>query len=98
MLTLTDNASTIVKTIAAQTPDSADAGLRISSTDSASTDFAVAITPAPEPDDQVVESAGAKVFLEGNAAEMLSDKVLDAQVDDEGAVRFAIGLASPNSQ
>jgi hypothetical protein len=23
---------------------------------------------------------------------VLSDKVLDAQVDDEGAVRFAIGL------
>jgi hypothetical protein len=39
-----------------------------------------------------VESSGARVFLEENAAVVLSDKVLDAQVDDEGAVRFAIGL------
>jgi Fe-S cluster assembly iron-binding protein IscA len=93
MLTLTENASTIVKTIAAQTPGAeSDGGLRISSKDAESTDFTVAVTPAPEPQDLVVESSGARVFLEENAAVVLSDKVLDAQVDDEGAVRFAIGL------
>lgn len=91
MLTLTEDASTIVKTIASQTPGAEDGGLRISAMDSDNVDFALAVTPAPEPQDEVVERAGARVFLEENAAATLSDKVLDAQIDDEGAVRFAIG-------
>ncbi|MCX7520658.1 Fe-S cluster assembly protein HesB [Microbacterium sp. STN6] len=93
MLTLTENASSIVKAIAAQTPGADEGGLRISSAAEDNTDFAVAVTPAPEPQDQVVESDGAKVFLEENAAVALDDKVLDAQVDEKGAVRFAIGVA-----
>jgi len=91
MLTLTENASTIVKTIAAQTTGTQDGGLRISSsTDPAAGDFAVAVAGAPEPSDEVVESDGARVFLEEGAAIALSDKVLDAEVNSEGAVRFAI--------
>lgn len=90
MLTLTENASSLIKNLAEQT-SVADAGLRISTTDADSTNFAVDFTPAPEPTDQVVENAGARVFLEQNAATALSDKVLDAQVDAEGAVRFAVG-------
>ena len=39
----------------------------------------------------MVESAGARVFLEPNAAVVLDDKVLDAQLDEGGAVTFAIG-------
>jgi iron-sulfur cluster assembly protein len=93
MLTLTENASNIVKTIAAQNAGADDAGLRISSSDAEGADFAVTLTPAPEPHDEIVESAGARVFLEENAAVALSDKVLDAQVDDAGSVRFAIGAA-----
>jgi Fe-S cluster assembly iron-binding protein IscA len=93
MLTLTENASNIVKTIAAQNAAADDAGLRISSSDAEGADFAVTLTPAPEPRDEVVESDGARVFLEEIAAAALSDKVLDAQVDDAGAVRFAIAVA-----
>jgi iron-sulfur cluster assembly protein len=37
-----------------------------------------------------VENAGARVFLEGHAAEVLADKVLDAELDDDGKVRFAV--------
>ena len=90
MLTLTENASTIVKTLTDQAPQD-DAGLRISSSNPQNTAFAAAVTDAPEPADQVVESDGARLFLEPGAAVALDDKVLDAQVDDEGAVRFAIG-------
>ena len=43
--------------------------------------------------DEVIESAGARVFLEEHAAEALADKVLDAQLDEGGAVRFAIAQA-----
>lgn len=90
MLTLTENASTIVKTLTEQTPDR-DAGLRISSSNAEHTSFAAAVAPAPEPADQVVEADGARLFLEPGAAVALDDKVLDAAVDDQGAVSFAIG-------
>jgi iron-sulfur cluster assembly protein len=91
MLTLTENARTIVKNIAEQTPGVDEGGLRISSTDPAGSEFAVAVAPTAEPNDEIVESSGARVFLEEHAAVALSDKVLDAQVDGEGAVRFTIG-------
>jgi iron-sulfur cluster assembly protein len=91
MLTLTENASTIVKNIAEQTPGVEEGGLRISSTDGAGNNFAVAVAPAAEPSDEIVESSGARVFLEPVVAVALADKVLDAQVDGEGAVRFTVG-------
>lgn len=95
MLTLTENASTIVKTITVQATGTENGGLRISSPAPESVDLAVAVAEAPEPLDQVVDVAGAHVFLEENAAAVLSDKILDADVDEAGAVRFAIGEQSP---
>lgn len=92
MLTLTENASTLIKNLADQTAVAEDAGLRISA-DADSANLTVDLTPAPEPTDAIIESAGARVFLEENAAEVLADKVLDAQLDEGGAVRFAIGQA-----
>lgn len=91
MLTLTDNASTIVKTIASQSTGTDDAGLRISTQQSDAGDFAVDVANAPEGTDKVVENNGARVFLEETAAAALDDKVLDAEVNAEGAVRFSIG-------
>ena len=90
MLSLTENASTIVQTITDQSTDSADGGLRFSQESPDATALAIATAEAPEPGDQVVEDGGARVFLEPNAAETLGDKVLDAQVDDSGSVQFSI--------
>jgi iron-sulfur cluster assembly protein len=94
MLTLTDNATNVVHNLADQVPGDSAGGLRISTNDSADTTFSVAVTAEPEPTDEVVESSGARVFLETNAAAVLSDKVLDAEVDSDGSVRFAIGQQS----
>lgn len=89
MLTLTDTASTAVKTIAERAlGQDADGGLRISSTDDAG--YAVAIATAPEATDVVVENDGAHVFLEKTASDALTDKVLDAQLDTDGSVSFAL--------
>jgi Fe-S cluster assembly iron-binding protein IscA len=93
MLTLTENASTIVKTLAEQAVGAEDAGLRISSTNPENTAFSVGVAAEPEPADQIVESDGARVFLEPGAALALDDKVLDAALDDRGSVSFALGLA-----
>jgi len=90
MLTLTDNAATIVKDLADRSVGTDTGGLRIATNAEDASNFEVTVAPVPQPADQVVSSAGAKVFLEENAAAVLADKQLDATVNDEGAVRFVI--------
>ncbi len=95
MLTLTENASTIVKDINSQIAEQQgqpEAGLRISSEAGPEPSFAVSAAEQPEASDQVVEQDGAKVFLDQTATDQLDDKVLDASVDEGGNVSFALGL------
>lgn len=92
MLTLTENASTIVKDITHQPGLPETAGLRISTEESDPTTLAVTAAEAPRPGDQTVEQDGATVYLDADAATVLDDKVLDAAVDPEGRVEFALGL------
>ena len=89
MLTLTENASTIVKDVTAQLDGPETAGLRITS-DAAMQGLVVTAAPQPEPDDQVIDQAGAHVYLDPPAAQMLEDQVLDASVDDAGQIQFAL--------
>ncbi|MGV8884574.1 MAG: Fe-S cluster assembly protein HesB [Microbacteriaceae bacterium] len=79
-----------VKNIAERSIGSETGGLRISASTDGSAGLAVAVTPEPAATDQVIESDGARVFLDETAAAVVGDKVLDAQVDGEGAVRFAL--------
>lgn len=90
MLTLTENASTIVKNITHQPQAPDTAGLRITSDDSSQT-FEVTAAPEATPGDKIVEQDGATVYLDERAAELLDDKILDAAVDTEGRVEFALG-------
>lgn len=92
MLTLTDNAADIVKQIAETVPESDQPGLRISEGEPG-VDGSLALAPvqAPEPGDEVVDAGGARVFLDETAAQLLGDKVLDAQVDPDGSVQFGLG-------
>ena len=90
MLTLTENASTVVKTIVDQSVEAQEAGLRISQDAVDSPALHVIPTEAPQPGDQVLEEAGARVFLEETAAQTLDDQVLDAQVDESGGLQFSI--------
>ncbi len=63
MLTLTENASTIVKSITAAQPGPETAGLRISTEDAAQ-GLTVSTTPEPQPGDQTVNVDGAVVYLD----------------------------------
>ena len=90
MLTLTENASTVVKTLVDQTGSADEGGLRISQDAPDSPALHVIPSESPQPGDQVLEEDGARVFLEETAAETLEDKILDAQVDDRGGVQFTI--------
>lgn len=87
MLTLTENAATIVKSIAEQPEVD---GLRITSQDNEA-GLAVSTSNGPDGDEQVVQQDGATVYLDADAATQLDDKVLDAGVDGEGNLQFALG-------
>jgi Fe-S cluster assembly iron-binding protein IscA len=89
VLTLTQNASAIVKELIDRLPEADTAGLRLSS-DVAEGGLTVSAVGAPEPGDQVVEQGGATVYLEDAASVALSDQVLDAAVDPQGSVQFSL--------
>lgn len=91
MLTLTETATNVVKAIVAQGPSTETGGLRINAADTASPELAVAVAEKPEASDAIIDTEGARVYLDENASVVLADKVLDAQVDEDGSVRFAIG-------
>ena len=89
MLTLTENASTIVKDIAAQQGGPDSTGLRISSQDPTQ-GLTVTAAEQPLPGDTTVTADGAFIYLDEPASQQLDDQVLDASVDDAGRVQFAL--------
>lgn len=95
MLVLTEAAVKVVKSVMSSPQAPQAAGLRIYSSapapDSASALQAEAVS-GPGENDQVLEAAGARVFVEPQAAGFLDDKVLDAQVDGQGNARFSLGV------
>jgi len=101
MLVLTEAAAEVVKSVtdAPQAPDGT--GLRITqSEEDPGAAGALQLAAAAEPglNDQIVETSGARVFLDPQAAAYLDDKVLDAQVDAQGQVRFMLGTQRPPSE
>jgi iron-sulfur cluster assembly protein len=92
MLVLTEAAAEVVKSVT-ETPQAPDGtGLRITQSGPGSTSsLELAAAAQPGDNDQVVEAAGARVFLDPLAAAYLDDKVLDAEVDAQGKVHFTLG-------
>src|SRR5690606_2311736 len=88
MLTMTDNAVAAIRSLTGQPEVPEGAGLRIA-TDPAAGALQLSVAPAPHEGDQVLDSAGARLFLDTDAALLLDDKALDATVDEQGAVQFA---------
>ncbi|GGL89336.1 MULTISPECIES: adhesin [Micromonospora] len=87
MLTMTDNAVLVIRDLAAQQDVSADGGLRIAA-DAEAGSLTIELVPEPVRGDQVVDSSGARIFLDSDAAELLNDTSVDAVVDDDGVVQF----------
>ena|SRR5438105_2142333 len=98
MLVLTEAAAEVVKSVTAnpQAPDGA--GIRIASSEPGTENPAplqVTAELAPGENDQVLEAAGARVFLEPRAAAFLEDKILDARFDEQGNAEFSLGVQGP---
>jgi iron-sulfur cluster assembly protein len=97
MLVLTEAAAEVVKSVTTtpQTPDGA--GIRIASSPEPENAGGLQLTAATEPNesDQVIEAAGARVFVEQRAAAYLDDKILDARLDEEGMAHFSLAMQEP---
>jgi Fe-S cluster assembly iron-binding protein IscA len=50
----------------------------------------LALVPAPEPGDSVVEDANVPVFVAADVADLLDNKILDAQLEGD-LIAFRIG-------
>jgi iron-sulfur cluster assembly protein len=93
MLAVTEAAADAISALTAQEGVQQQGGLRFAmrSLEDSQTALALSVAPAPTEGDEVVTATeGAQVFLEPQAAEFLSDKVLDVQQDAEGQVSFAV--------
>ena len=87
MLILTEAATEVVKSFTSNPQVPVGAGLRIASSTPGSENpdsLQVTATAAPGENDKVIENQGARVYLEPQAAVYLEDKVLDAEVDQDG--------------
>ena len=94
MLTMTENAAEAVKAIAEGSGLEPEPGLRIApgQPTAEGTPLEIGLAGEPQPQDETVESDGARIYLDPPAADVLDDKVLDAAIDGE-QVRFTIGQA-----
>lgn len=90
MLAMTPDAATEIRNLIDQ-PEVPDAGgVRIAN-DPAAGSLVLTLAPTPGENDQVLDTSGARVFLDPEAAVLLDDKVLDVAPSTDGQLEFAIG-------
>jgi Fe-S cluster assembly iron-binding protein IscA len=92
VLTITETAAEAIRGIVASPEIPDGAGIRIATQPGAEQPAPLEVTVAevPADSDQVLDEAGARVFVEEHAAEILDDKTLDAQIEGQ-KVGFYIG-------
>lgn len=84
MLTLTDNARHAVQDIAVRAGLPAEGGLRIAESEAQEGSFELSLVPAPVEGDEVIDTGGARVFVEPATSTVLADQKLDAAPSPEG--------------
>ena len=95
MLALTDNASLAIEGILSASTIPDGAGLRIAAPPGQDAvtagQFEVTVAGSPADTDQVIDEAGARVFVEESVAGLLDDKLLDANIVED-QVHFVLGV------
>jgi Fe-S cluster assembly iron-binding protein IscA len=91
VLTLTPTAAEVVRTLVEESPAPDSGGLRIAAGEMTpeGVPLELALVVEPEEADRTVEQEGATVYLEPTAAQLLDDKLLDAQVAED-SVTFVL--------
>ena len=90
MLTLTDHAVAAIRNLTSQPGLPAETGLRIAPEDGGAGGLALSLSDGPRAGDQIIEEADVHVFVQHQAAPILADKALDAQVNQDGEVSFLL--------
>ncbi len=90
MLTLTEHAQIAVRTLTQDPQAPERAGLRITP---GGEGLELALVAEPVPGDSLIDDNGARVFVDPQAAQLLDEQTLDAQVDDGNLSFF---LATPD--
>lgn len=94
LLTITPDASSVIRRVSAHPTLGPGSGLRIASRTDPDAALEVAIAPGPRPGDRVVEQDGGRLFLTPSAAERVSGRELDATTDAGGRVHFVARRAA----
>ena len=90
MLTLTHQAQNAVRTLTQDPQAPESAGLRIASGNEG---LELMVVAEPLPGDALIEDGGARVFVDSQAAQLLEEQTLDAQVEGDQVNFF---LAAPD--
>ena len=91
LLALTDDAAEVVRQIVSASDEVSDnGGLRmVAQQVGVDTGLEFSIAALAAEDDEVIEEQGARVFLDPQAASLLDDKILDANVE-QNRIAFTI--------
>jgi iron-sulfur cluster assembly protein len=93
MLVLTTAAAEVVKSVTS-TPDLPEgSGLRIvaeSASPETAPEIRLSTAAGPDAADQVLEGDGARLFVEPKAAAFLDDKIIDANIDEQGVPHLTL--------
>ena len=92
MLAITPTAAEAIKGVVNSSGLPESSGLRIArplETDERGAGFELSVAESPQGDDQVIAEHGAQVFLQPEAADVLDDRLLDADMRDDN-VRFLL--------
>lgn len=92
VLTLTDRAAETIRALTSQPGVPADTGLRMTLQDSDAETLTLSLE-SRQPDDAVIEDAGARVFVQQDAAAIVENGELDVELDEQGQASFM--LANP---
>jgi Fe-S cluster assembly iron-binding protein IscA len=90
MLTLTDQAVAAIRNLTTRPGLPAQAGLRIAPGEADTGGLALSLSDGPQAGDRVIEETDVQVFVQPDAATVLEDKELDAQISEDGEVSFLL--------
>lgn len=90
MITMTSKAHKVVRQVTSHPRVGSHSGLRIAAQDDETAALSVGTVAHPHPGDRVLESDGARVYLDDVAEPRVDGHVLDAVTEDTGRVHFVV--------
>lgn len=90
MLTLTDDAVQAIRDLLVGEDLPQNAGMRIAAVESDPGSLELSLTSGPQAGDEVVAREDVRVFLSPEAARIVGDKTLDADVSAQGRPSFRL--------